>query len=257
MCGKLIRPNKDVMNRINEAFEALKAPYHRTSSTVTRGDGCGPNPWQQHHHKARDALRSATKGERTFTSIWDRWQHGEIHRKSQLPHDWSDARVRYLDHIAQYDISHNAPQWQRERYVNLIHLRSLDSNKQGEPLWKRPGYQQAKRELANLQKSEGQVQVPYIPVSDSKLDPSGEALCGTAKSRTPITIIIFKLVTKPEMVEFVFSGPKLAKMALAWVARRQMVRPMVKKDIFEFMLRLAVGNSFGVSEQFNVVKVNL
>ena len=32
----------------------------------------------------------------------------------------------------------------------------------------------------------------------------GGALCGTAKFRTPTTIIIFKMVTKPNMVEFVF-----------------------------------------------------
>ena len=36
------------------------------------------------------------------------------------------------------------------------------------------------------------------------------ARCRIAKFRTPTTIIIFKLVTKPIMVEFVFLGPKLA-----------------------------------------------
>ena len=54
-------------------------------------------------------------------------------KKSQLSHNWSDAWVRYLDHIAQFDMSHNAPYWQGERYVNLIHLRGLDSNKQAGP----------------------------------------------------------------------------------------------------------------------------
>ena len=60
-----MRPDQDV-NRNKEAFEALKAPCYRTSLIVTRGSRCGPNPWQQHHHKARDTLRSAAKGERTF-----------------------------------------------------------------------------------------------------------------------------------------------------------------------------------------------
>ena len=67
ICGKLRRLNNDVLNRIKEAFEALKPPHYRTSCIVTRGSKCGPNPWQQHHHKARDALRSATKGERAGT----------------------------------------------------------------------------------------------------------------------------------------------------------------------------------------------
>ena len=105
----------DVMNRIKEASEILEAPYYRTSMIVTRGGKCGPNPWPQHHHKTRDALRSATKGERTFTSIWDRWQNDEIYRQSQLAHNWSDAWVRYVDHIVHFNIYHNAPQSQREK----------------------------------------------------------------------------------------------------------------------------------------------
>ena len=74
------------MNQIKEAFEILKAPYYRTSPIVTRGGKCGPNPWQQHHHKARDAVRSGAKGQGAFTSIWDRWQNDETYRKSQLAH---------------------------------------------------------------------------------------------------------------------------------------------------------------------------
>ena len=91
-CGKLMKPDQDVMNRIKEAFEILKAPYYRTSQIVTRGSTCGPNPWQQHHRKARDSLRSATKGERAFRSIWDRWQNDEIYRKSQLAHKFAETQ---------------------------------------------------------------------------------------------------------------------------------------------------------------------
>ena len=139
-CGKLQRPNKNVMDRIKEAFEALKAPYYRTSPIITRGSKCGPHPWQQHHHKVRNAFRSASKCDKNFSSIWDRWQQDEIYKKSQLSRNLTDARVRHLDFIVHVDISHNAPSWQRERHVNLIHLRSLDSNKQAGPLWERPGF---------------------------------------------------------------------------------------------------------------------
>ena len=135
-CGKLLQPHQDVMNWIEEAFAIPKAPHYRASLTA-RGSKCGPNPWQQHHHKARDALRSTTKGERKFTSIWDRWQNGEIYRKSQLSHNWWDAWVRYLDHIVHFAINHNAPRLQRERYVNLIRLRCVDENKQAGPLLRR------------------------------------------------------------------------------------------------------------------------
>ena len=57
----------------------------------------------------------------------------------------------------------------------------------------------------------------------------GGVLCGTAKFRTPTTIIIiFKLVTKPNMVEFVILGPSMAKVALSWVARQRVVGQKVQ-----------------------------
>ena len=89
--GKLMKPDQDVVNQTREAFEILKTPHYRTSQIATRGRKCGPNPWQQHTTKLGDAMRSATKGERALTSIWDRWQNDEIYRKSQLAHNWSDA----------------------------------------------------------------------------------------------------------------------------------------------------------------------
>ena len=78
--GKLIKPDQDAINRIKEAFEILKAPFFRASPISPRGSECGPNLWQMHHHKARDALRSAAKGDRGFTSIWDRLQNDEMYR---------------------------------------------------------------------------------------------------------------------------------------------------------------------------------
>ena len=72
--------------------------------------------------KARDALRGATKKDKC-TSIWDRWQNDEVHRASR-----TDMWVKYLDFIAHFDISHDAPHWQRARHNNMVHLRSLDSN---------------------------------------------------------------------------------------------------------------------------------
>ena len=57
----------------------------------------------------------------------------------------------------------------------------------------------------------------------------GGVLCGTAKFRTPTTVtIIFKLVTKPNMVEFVTLGPSMARMALSSVARPRVVGQKVK-----------------------------
>ena len=78
---------------------------------------------------------------------------------------------------------HRAPRYQPQRtvmakrtIVNLIHLRSLDSNKQAGPFWERPGYKEGKRALATLQKAQGS-RVSYIPMDlttrqNNKLDPA-------------------------------------------------------------------------------------
>ena len=186
-----------------------------------------------------------SKGERILTSIWDRWQHDEIYRTSQLSHNSSDAWVRYLDHVTQFDISHNAPQWQRERYANSTHLRSLDSNKQAGPFWKRQGYQEAKRELANLQKSKDKCSLHSSnrKRQHKKLDPwraeifaepqnSGRQQPSSSSSWSPCP-------TWWSSSSWNQSWHKW----LARVARRQMVRPMVKHYKVEFTLRIAAGNS--------------
>ena len=152
-CGKLLKPDQDSINRIKEAFEILKAPFSSASPISTRGSKCGPNLWQIHHQKARDALRSATKGDRGFTLISDRWQKDEIYRQSQLAHNWSDAWVPNLDHIVNFSIYHNATQQQRERNMNLLYFRSVDENRQAPLLSQRPGCREAKKGLINLQEA--------------------------------------------------------------------------------------------------------
>ena len=52
-----------------------------------------------------------------------------------------NERVIYLDQIVHFSVSHNDS-----------FTKPLDSNKQAGPWWMRSGYQEAKRELANLQK---------------------------------------------------------------------------------------------------------
>ena len=86
--------------------------------------------------------------------------------------------MRYLDHIAQINISHKAPHEQREKYKNLLHFRGVDENKQAPPLPQRPGYQDAKEAFIDMQKQSRQdFGISFIPISERKrthdqLDPS-------------------------------------------------------------------------------------
>ena len=134
-----------MMQRIKAAFEVLKAPWFRTSAITATGCKHGPNLWQEHHHKAKDAQRGCSKGKRQCTSMWDRWQRDETYRESQVVHEWSDAWVRYFGHVANIDISHTAPHSQRQRYNNVLYLRSVNEDKQAPPLPQRPGYKDAKK----------------------------------------------------------------------------------------------------------------
>ena len=115
-CGKHIKSNQEMIQRIGKAFEVLKMPFFRASHPNSGGCGHGSQLWQQHHHKANDALRAATrKKDRTFVKTWDLWENDLNYRKSQQATGWNDASVRYLDHIVQIDTSHEAPAEQRGR----------------------------------------------------------------------------------------------------------------------------------------------
>ena len=101
-----IRPDLDMMRRIKAAFEVLKAKCFRTSSIDAKGYKHGPNLWQKHHHKARDALRGCSKKQKTVYVDLGPMANDGTCQESQLAIHWSDAWVRYLDHIAKIDISH-------------------------------------------------------------------------------------------------------------------------------------------------------
>ena len=66
-CGKHIKSNQEMIQRIGKAFEVLKKPFFRASHPNSGGCEHGSHLWQQHHHKAKGALRAATRRkDRTF-----------------------------------------------------------------------------------------------------------------------------------------------------------------------------------------------
>ena len=77
--------------------------------------------------------------------------------------------MTYLDHNAKIDISHKAPHEQRSRYHSLLYLRSVDEDRQAAPLSLRPGHQEAKIALVDMQKQSRQdLGIPFIPISERK-----------------------------------------------------------------------------------------
>ena len=117
------------------------------------------------------------KASRNLRQSGDRWQNGAIYRQLQRVHNWSDAWVRYLDHIVYFSICHNAPQQQREIHMHILYLRSVDENRQPPPLLRRPGYREAKEKLKKPTKEKREQLALFIPVSErtrsqNKIDPS-------------------------------------------------------------------------------------
>ena len=80
--------------------------------------------------------------------------------------------------VQKIDISHTTPHSQRERYNNLLYLRSVSEDKQPPLLPQRPGYQDAKKALVDMHKLVRQdCGVPFIPKVErhrlqNQLDPS-------------------------------------------------------------------------------------
>ena len=232
LCGVWLRPNQSTMDRIRTAVAALRTPFYRTTVILLRGRKIGHNQWQM-DHTATDARRGATK-RHEYTSILDRWQKDEVYRASQLAHGWTETWVKYLDYISNIDISVDAPHWQRQRYESTVYMRGADFDKQAGPLCQRPDHRSSSgNALVSLQRAQGQG-VPHIPIEllTRQKEHNG--------SRSPTTlfmvefqledvflviVIIFKLVTKPNMVEFVILGPPIARMALSRVARQRVVGP--------------------------------
>ena len=171
-----MRPNQEMIQRVRTAFDTLKTRYFRASHLNSRGHKHGPNFGKSiiTKRKMRYEARERKTGPMSFG---DKWQNDATYRKSQQHIGWSDAWVRYLDHIEQIDISHNAPHEQRGRYHNLIYLRSMDEDRQAPPLSTRPGHEEAKTALAELQKRSRQdINVVHIPPTErtrlnDKLDP--------------------------------------------------------------------------------------
>ena len=141
-CITYLRVRLDV--DVENYYDPTKTTMDRIR-LISRGNECGPNPWQKHHDKARDALRSATKGDRKFTSICDpssmltstlldRWMGKILRLRLAL---WHQPECTFL---AEGAILHDDS------------LGSFDTNKQAGPLWQRLGFKEATRGIFKLLK---------------------------------------------------------------------------------------------------------
>ena len=168
-CGKHVKSNQEMIQRVRKAFDILTTPfsciYLIRIREVTSMD---PTLWQKPPHKAR-AASCHKKGRQNLCKY-----AGSMGKRCRILSiqeaiGWTDAFVRYLDHIVQIDISHEAPAEERCRYNNLVYLRGIGEDLQGPPLIKRPGYQEAKCALAEIQKqSRQEMSIVHIPPKERK-----------------------------------------------------------------------------------------
>ena len=126
-----------------------------------------------------------------------------------------------LDCIAKIEISHKAPQEQRERYHNQLYLRSANDEKQGLPLTRRWGFLEAKNVWGYMQKhsrKELGVQSQWVRGSAQKQSNRSlttkiswvaeHSLCWVLSRRTRTANLIFlfplvfNILVKPTVVVF-------------------------------------------------------
>ena len=231
-CGVWLRPNQSTMDRTRTAFAALKTPYFRTTEISSRGKESGHNPWQTDHAKTMDARRGATNNSRNFISLLDLWQKEKVFRASPLVHGWTEEYVKYLDYTSKIDISGGAPHNQRNRYENSLFMRGVDSNKQAGPLCQRPDNKSSANALVSTQREQGQG-APHIPMNlrtrqrhFGSSSPTTFRMVESQLEDVFLVIFIFNMDRKPNLVELFIVGPSMARMALSWMARQRMARPV-------------------------------
>ena len=177
-CGKHIKSNRDVIQRIRKALDILKTPFFRAShpnSTVTSTDlNCGNSIITKQMMRCELLQGRRTEPLRIFGIDG---KNDLDYSKSQEAIGWNDAFARYLEYIVQIDISHEAPAEQRGRFHNLIHLRGFEESLQGMPLIKWPGYHETKLAITEVWWPSGrEMNIVHIPTKErkrlnDKLDP--------------------------------------------------------------------------------------
>ena len=141
-CGTLIKSNQEMIQRIRKSFEVLKTPFLSCISSEFGRLRAWISLVATASSQSKRCAASCFKEERQNLCRNMGFMGKRSEKKKAI--DWNDAFVRYLDHIAQIDTSHEAPAEQRGRNNNLVFLRGIEESLQGMPLIKRPGYQEAK-----------------------------------------------------------------------------------------------------------------
>ena len=72
------------MRRIDEAFEAQR---HHTTAHLRLSQEVADAVRNRGRLETHRGVLQKVKG--TFTSIWSRWQHDEMYKKSQLLQNWT------------------------------------------------------------------------------------------------------------------------------------------------------------------------
>ena len=223
------------MDSIKARFEALIAPHCRAKFR-SRGKRHGHNQWQKDHAKAVD-----------HPPTLSRWQNDEIFRASQVATGWTETYVKYFDYFTTVDIKHDAPHRQRNRYENMIFMRSDDPYSQAGPLWTREDYKTITSALMCLQQEQGKG-MPHIPMpvrtrQHNTLDRTIQQYLEPADALLNTDFILFfVMVTKLDMVEFSTLGQfsSVSRVATRRMARPQVVGEIVSEDNRRFMFILAL-----------------
>ena len=106
-CGGKLDSFNEMLARTRRKFNELIESSHFLPFQKKRGSKHGVLPVQERHRRANE-MTSKIKRRKEHTSILDRFQRHRIFRASRLVHGWTEVWCKYLDYIANIDITHQA-----------------------------------------------------------------------------------------------------------------------------------------------------
>ena len=121
-------PSPEKTEKMKNRIDIVSDPLYVVRQGIC-GERHGPEEWQDHRWKARDATTNVQK--RGLTTIAKRWKEDLSYRETQRKHGWTLEYCIFLDYLRTDKIEYKATWEERNRYKNQFVLRWKDEKNKG------------------------------------------------------------------------------------------------------------------------------
>ena len=143
--------------KINDRIDIISNPLYVIKQWKS-GERHGPEEWQYHHRKARDATNNVIK--RGYKTIAQSWIKDPVYRETQRVHGWTLEYCIFLDCLNTVDISMRLPE--KNELDTTVNTYWGGKTKRTQEKSIHDDFKMAARSLATVKQQEGQEHA-YIP----------------------------------------------------------------------------------------------